>query len=46
MSGTSAAGFDISGALLAKGDFFKVDFTESQLSKVYARGHFRRRRLY
>lgn len=36
MSGTSAAGFDISGALLAKGDFSKVDFTESQLSKVYA----------
>merc|ERR1719201_551737 len=36
MSGASAAGFDISGALLAKGDFSNVDFKEAQLSKVYA----------
>ena len=36
MSGTSAEGFDISGALLAKGDFSKVNFKEAQLSKVYA----------
>jgi len=36
MSGTAAAGFDISGALLAKGDFSKTDFKEAQLSKVYA----------
>tara|TARA_B100000768_G_scaffold109436_1_gene101487 strand:- start:498 stop:746 length:249 start_codon:yes stop_codon:yes gene_type:complete len=34
MGGTSAAGFDISGALLADGDFSKVNFKESQLSKV------------
>jgi len=36
MTGASAAGFDISGALLAKGDFSNVDFKEAQLSKVYA----------
>ena len=36
MSGTSAPGFDISGALLADGDFSKVDFKEAQFSKVYA----------
>merc|ERR1719353_1800998 len=36
MQGGSAAGFDISGALLAKGDFSKVNFVETQLSKVYA----------
>merc|ERR1719261_2366405 len=36
MSGASAGGFDISGALLANGDFSKVDFKEAQLSKVYA----------
>ena len=34
MEGMSAAGFDISGALLADGDFQKVNFKESQLSKV------------
>ena len=34
MEGSSAAGFDISGALLADGDFTKVNFKESQLSKV------------
>merc|ERR1712127_1070016 len=33
-----AAGFDISGALLADGDFSKVNFKESQLSKVWAPG--------
>ena len=38
MSGLSAGGFDISGALLANGDFSKVDFKEAQLSKVYAPG--------
>ena len=38
MTGSSAAGFDISGALLANGDFSKVDFKETQLSKVYAPG--------
>ena len=38
MSGTNAAGFDISGALLANGDFTKIDFKEAQLSKVYAPG--------
>jgi uncharacterized protein YjbI with pentapeptide repeats len=36
MSGKSAAGFDISGALLANGDFSNADFKEAQLSKVYA----------
>lgn len=35
---TTAAGFDISGALLANGDFSNVDFKEAQLSKVYALG--------
>lgn len=38
MSGTNAAGFDISGALLAGGDFSKTDFKETQFSKVYALG--------
>merc|ERR1712113_680243 len=38
MAGTKAAGFDISGALLADGDFSNVDFKEAQLSKVYAPG--------
>jgi len=38
MGGMSAAGFDISGALLADGDFSKVNFKESQLSKVWAPG--------
>jgi|TARA_B100000524_G_scaffold340556_1_gene233803 uncharacterized protein YjbI with pentapeptide repeats len=36
MSGASAAGFDISGALMAGGDFSKVDFKETQISKAYA----------
>lgn len=36
MEATSAAGFDISGALMADGDFSKVNFKESQLSKVWA----------
>merc|ERR1719238_1932760 len=36
MSGTNAGGFDISGALLARGDFSNTDFKEAQLSKVYA----------
>ena len=35
MSGKSAGGFDISGALMAGGDFSKSDFKEAQLSKVY-----------
>ena len=38
MSGTNAAGFDISGALLASGDFSNVDFKETQFSKVYGPG--------
>jgi len=38
MIGANAGGFDISGALLANGDFSKVDFKEAQLSKVYAPG--------
>ena len=38
MSGTNAGGFDISGALLADGDFSKTDFKETQFSKVYAPG--------
>jgi len=38
MSGAKAAGFDLSGALLAEGDFSKVDFKEAQLSKVYSPG--------
>jgi len=36
MAGTSAAGYDISGALLAKGDFSKVNFKETQMSKLFA----------
>jgi len=36
MSGADAAGFDLSGALMASGDFSKVNFVESQLSKVFA----------
>merc|ERR1719454_277790 len=35
MSGSDAAGFDISGALLANGDFSKTNFKETQFSKVY-----------
>jgi len=38
MAKTNAAGFDISGALLANGDFSNTDFKEAQLSKVYALG--------
>ena len=38
MSGTNAAGFDISGALLQNGDFSKTDFKETQFSKVYGPG--------
>jgi len=38
MAGTKAMGFDISGALLAGGDFSGVNFKEAQLSKVYAEG--------
>jgi hypothetical protein len=34
----NAAGFDISGALLAKGDFSKTNFVETQFSKVYGPG--------
>ena len=34
MSATSAEGFDISGALMASGDFSKVNFKEAQLSKA------------
>ena len=34
MSSQSATSFDISGALMAYGDFSKVDFREAQLSKV------------
>lgn len=37
MVGADAAGFDISGALLAKGDFSKVNFKETQLSKARSR---------
>jgi uncharacterized protein YjbI with pentapeptide repeats len=38
MSGASAEGFDISGALLKDGDFSKANFRDAQLSKVYAPG--------
>ena len=38
MSGTNAGGFDISGALLADGDFSNTNFVETQFSKVYAPG--------
>ena len=38
MAGKDAEGFDLSGALLANGDFSKVNFKEAQLSKVYAKG--------
>ncbi len=38
LSGSNAAGFDISGALMARGDFSKTDFKEAQLSKVYGEG--------
>ena len=38
MTSTNAAGFDISGALLADGDFSKTDFKETQFSKVYGPG--------
>ena len=38
MEGSSAASFDISGALMADGDFTKVNFKETQLSKVQTRG--------
>ena len=34
MTGKDAAGFDLSGALMEKGDFSKVNFKETQLSKV------------
>lgn len=34
MNGKSASTFDLSGALMAKGDFSNVDFKETQLSKV------------
>jgi len=36
MGSGKAPGFDLSGALMAKGDFSKTDFKEAQLSKVYA----------
>eukprot|EP00966_Prymnesium_polylepis_P006149 140881-Prymnesium_polylepis.1 len=36
MSGADAAAFDISGALMAEGDFSKVNFKETQLSKARA----------
>ena len=36
MSGAKAGGYDLSGALMADGDFSKVDFKEAQLSKVFA----------
>lgn len=38
MSGQDASGFDISGALMANGDFSKGKFKETQLSKVFAEG--------
>jgi len=38
MAGAKAGGYDLSGALMADGDFSKVDFKEAQLSKVYAPG--------
>ena len=38
MSGTDAGGFDLSGALMEKGDFSGTNFKESQLSKAYAPG--------
>jgi len=38
MTSVSAEGFDISGALMANGDFSKANFKEAQLSKVYAPG--------
>ena len=34
MEGGDAAGFDLSGALLADGDFSKVNFKETQFSKA------------
>lgn len=34
MTASSAAGFDISGALMASGDFSMSDFKEAQLSKA------------
>lgn len=36
MAGSDAATFDLSGALMEKGDFSKTNFKEAQLSKVYA----------
>jgi len=38
MAATSAESFDLSGALMANGDFSKVNFKEAQLSKVFALG--------
>lgn len=38
MEGGDAAGFDLSGALLADGDFSKANFKETQFSKVYSPG--------
>ena len=38
MTGTDASGFDISGALLADGDFSQTKFVESQFSKAYSPG--------
>tara|TARA_B110001452_G_C15111347_1_gene387378 strand:+ start:24 stop:650 length:627 start_codon:yes stop_codon:yes gene_type:complete len=38
MDGKDAEGFDLSGALMAGGDFSKANFKEAQLSKVYAKG--------
>jgi len=36
MAGSDASTFDISGALMEKGDFSNSNFRETQLSKVYA----------
>ena len=38
MSGKNAAGFDISGAIMADGDFSNTNFKEAQLSKAFASG--------
>jgi uncharacterized protein YjbI with pentapeptide repeats len=37
MSGQDASGKDLSGAIMANGDFSKVNFRDAQLSKVFAK---------
>jgi len=38
LAGSNAATYDLSGALMAEGDFSKSNFKEAQLSKVWAPG--------